>query len=125
MKATTRLQVQRRDQRICQACGKTPAAQPHHIRARRDGGSDHLSNLITLCGRCHMLVSPVPPHALWRAFRIPQAHITRERAKVDAGIIRWTQQQMSYSRVTPEATQGLAIRSGEWPAVTGKGFGMG
>ncbi|MBF2009730.1 MAG: HNH endonuclease [Chlorogloeopsis fritschii C42_A2020_084] len=27
------------------------------------GGTNDLSNLITLCGRCHMLISPVPEWA--------------------------------------------------------------
>ena len=63
-----RAAVLKRDKHTCQACGKSPAAQVHHIKARRHGGKDELPNLITLCGRCHMIISPVPPFALWRAF---------------------------------------------------------
>jgi 5-methylcytosine-specific restriction endonuclease McrA len=103
MQATTRSRVQQRDGRTCQVCGAKPAAQLHHIIARREGGSDDLSNLVTLCGRCHMLVSPVPAHALWRAFRIPRAQITRERAKVHAAIYRWTK-DITYSDITREPT---------------------
>jgi hypothetical protein len=29
-----------------------------------------------------MLISPVPPFALWRAFRIPESRIEAERKKV-------------------------------------------
>jgi 5-methylcytosine-specific restriction protein A len=48
-----------RDGRRCCACGKDLKAMPswytevHHIRARRNGGSDHPGNLITLCVECH------------------------------------------------------------------------
>ena len=48
-----------RDGRRCSVCGldlrKLPSwyTEVHHIRARRDGGSDHPSNLITLCVECH------------------------------------------------------------------------
>jgi 5-methylcytosine-specific restriction protein A len=48
-----------RDRRRCSSCGRDLRALPswytevHHIRSRRDGGSDHPSNLITLCVECH------------------------------------------------------------------------
>ncbi len=32
----------------------------HHVTPRSKGGSKELSNLITLCGKYHLLVSPVP-----------------------------------------------------------------
>lgn len=46
-----------RDKRTCQDCGYT-SQQPGDIHAdhtiqRSQGGSDHLSNLVTLCTRCH------------------------------------------------------------------------
>lgn len=34
---------------------KSRVIQCHHLVARRDGGSDELSNLVTLCARCHGL----------------------------------------------------------------------
>lgn len=61
----TRKLVYARDNWICQDCkckcknsadskndGKKKI-QAHHIMARRDGGSDELSNLVTLCMSCH------------------------------------------------------------------------
>ena len=92
MEAMLRSLVLQRDECTCQACGRSPAAQVHHIQPRRDGGEDALRNLVTLCGRCHMLISPVPAHALWHAFRIPRGQILRERAKVHAAIRRWEAQ---------------------------------
>lgn len=48
-----------RDARTCRDCGKDLMKYPgwytevHHIIAVVDGGSDHPSNLITLCVECH------------------------------------------------------------------------
>jgi len=75
-----------RDKQTCQACGKTPASQVHHIKARRYGGKDKLSNLITLCGRCHMIISPVPPFALWKAFRVRESEIPDKKRRIEAAI---------------------------------------
>ena len=39
---------------ICEKNGKiTPAEEVHHIKPRRLNGSNTLSNLITLCSKCH------------------------------------------------------------------------
>ena len=104
-RATKDLMLQR-DRDTCQACGKRPAAQPHHVIPRRDGGSDELSNLATLCGRCHMLISDTPPKALWRAFRIRTVDVPREREQVLAAIARWRQQhRTSHSSCSRSATR--------------------
>lgn len=43
-----------RDNCKCMECGKSNTLlEVHHIRARRFGGSNSLSNLITLCSKCH------------------------------------------------------------------------
>ena len=85
-----RATVLRRDKRICQACGKPPKSpQVHHIKARRRGGTDELSNLITLCGRCHMIISPVPPFALKRAFGVRESEIPGERRRIEKAIERF------------------------------------
>jgi 5-methylcytosine-specific restriction enzyme A len=49
-----------RDNYICQECGikcdrSTPSRTPncHHIIPLGKGGTNHYSNLITLCRRCH------------------------------------------------------------------------
>lgn len=43
-----------RDDCKCMECGKSNTIlEVHHIKARRYGGSNTLSNLITLCSKCH------------------------------------------------------------------------
>ncbi len=84
-----RMTVLKRDGLTCQACGKYPAAQVHHIKARGRGGKDELPNLITLCGRCHMIISPVPPFALWKAFRVPESEIPVETKRIEKAIQRF------------------------------------
>lgn len=62
----TRKRVYERDTYTCQDCGckclgkrdvqQNPKRkiQAHHIIRRRDGGTDDMSNLVTLCMQCHM-----------------------------------------------------------------------
>ncbi len=46
--------VLHRDNYICQCCGKKNCRlEVHHIKFRRDGGTDDEENLITLCEDCH------------------------------------------------------------------------
>lgn len=48
-----------RDGYICQHCLKSLPYEelaPHHIKTKGAGGSDDLSNLITLCADCHYRV---------------------------------------------------------------------
>ena len=60
---TVREKVVERDARRCRRCGKDLAAVPawltevHHIVPRCEGGSDHPSNLVTLCVMCHKRAS--------------------------------------------------------------------
>ena len=89
MDKQTRATVLERDRQTCQACGKSPASQVHHIKARRHGGEDKLSNLVTLCGRCHMIISPVPPFALYRAFRVRESEISCEKERIERAIKRF------------------------------------
>ncbi len=70
-----RQEVLARDHRQCQVCGKEHSAQVHHIIPRSQGGSNELSNLIVLCGRCHMLISPVPSWLITKLWQIPEAEI--------------------------------------------------
>lgn len=44
-----------RDESKCKVCGFEIVVEVHHIKPRRDGGSDDLSNLITLCPNHHTL----------------------------------------------------------------------
>src|SRR4051794_16550829 len=49
-----------RDKNMCQRCGvEGTTLSPlhvHHWVARRDGGSDALANLVSLCEVCHPLI---------------------------------------------------------------------
>ena len=51
--AELRLTVLERDGYHCVECGNTYGLHIHHIKSRRDGGKDELSNLQTLCLTCH------------------------------------------------------------------------
>ena len=46
--------VKARDGFRCRSCGSRDHLEVHHIRQRKDGGSDSPDNLITLCHGCHM-----------------------------------------------------------------------
>lgn len=52
--ASRREAVLHRDNYTCQCCGKKNCRlEVHHIKFRRDGGTDDEENLITLCEDCH------------------------------------------------------------------------
>ena len=48
-----KLDMYRRDSYHCRLCKTTHNLTPHHIVFRSQGGTDDLSNLLTLCLRCH------------------------------------------------------------------------
>ena len=60
--------VRKRDRGVYQVDGKRAHSQVHHILARSAGGQDTLSNLVLLCGACHMAISPSPNFAKKIAF---------------------------------------------------------
>ena len=75
--------VWERDDKKCVVCGQsTGSGQIHHLVHRKHGGSNDLSNLVTLCGRCHMLESNTPDFAVHKAFKIPLNKLKQERQKV-------------------------------------------
>ena len=45
--------VKSRDGFRCRSCGSRDHLEVHHIRQRKDGGSDSPDNLVTLCHGCH------------------------------------------------------------------------
>ena len=52
--ASRRSAILYRDNYTCQCCGKKNCRlEVHHIKFRRDGGTDDEENLITLCEDCH------------------------------------------------------------------------
>jgi len=50
-----RNEVLKRDNYICQICGYigNTKLHVHHILKRKNGGTDHLDNLLTICPKCH------------------------------------------------------------------------
>lgn len=87
---TIRARVIKRDKGQCKGCGRqTTKAQVHHIKPRRQGGSNRLSNLVTLCGRCHMTISPVPAFALKRAFGIRKSDIPEAKRRINSRIAQF------------------------------------
>ena len=77
-----RCSVLERDNYKCRICGKGTSGQVHHIAPKRSGGTEELSNLVTLCGRCHMLLSPVPDFVISRVWEIPLNRVDIEKARV-------------------------------------------
>lgn len=71
-----------RDNCKCRICGKENSGQVHHIIPRSKGGTEELTNLVTLCGRCHMLLSPVPDPVISKVWKIPFDRVNIERAKI-------------------------------------------
>lgn len=91
---TIRERIIKRDKGQCKGCGRqTKKAQVHHIKPRSQGGSNRLSNLVTLCGRCHMTISPVPAFALRRAFGIKKSDIPEARRRIHSRIAQFQQQK--------------------------------
>lgn len=89
MDRAIRRAVLQRDRFTCKACGKRTRGQIHHILPRGSGGSDALVNLMTLCGRCHMLASPIPNLILCEVLRIRPDDLPTEKAKVEVAIQRY------------------------------------
>jgi hypothetical protein len=50
-----RARALQRDGNRCRHCGSTAKLSVHHLVRPQDGGRDELSNLATLCDRCHRL----------------------------------------------------------------------
>lgn len=64
-----RMEVLKRDQFRCMACGQRPADDPnivlhvHHVRPWGQGGTTEMHNLLTLCHTCH---TGLDPHFEWQ-----------------------------------------------------------
>jgi len=96
---TIRKLVIKRDKGYCKGCGiQTTKVQVHHIKPRRQGGSNRLSNLVSLCGRCHMTISPVPAFALRRAFGIRKSDIPAARRRIHSRIAQFQKTKITLLR---------------------------
>lgn len=51
--ATIRRQVLARDRHRCVECGECEQLQVHHLIPFAEGGTDSVTNLVTLCRDCH------------------------------------------------------------------------
>lgn len=88
--AVMRLEAKRRDGWQCVKCGSRGHLEVDHIKPlRRDGEPFALTNLQTLCRRCHSaktaletgITQPLPPmRAAWREF-------LKQQARDNGGII--------------------------------------
>ncbi|MBU1616928.1 MAG: RecQ family ATP-dependent DNA helicase [Candidatus Margulisbacteria bacterium] len=63
-----RAKVKNRDQHACQKCGEKSLLYVHHIIPISESGSHELSNLITLCNKCHCLIHPQVQATLGQRF---------------------------------------------------------
>lgn len=67
--ATLREAVFLRDNYTCQCCGKSikdgAILHVHHIKYRSQGGTNRLSNLCTICDKCHTPKNHKPGGKLW------------------------------------------------------------
>lgn len=66
--AGLRAQALDRDGWRCCECGKAGRLEVHHVKPLKDGGSNRLSNLRTLCVSCHIAAHrPIlpPERAAW------------------------------------------------------------
>lgn len=67
--ATLREAVFSRDGYTCQCCKKSVKdgviLRVHHVRYRSQGGSDKMSNLVTVCNECHTSPNHKPGGKLW------------------------------------------------------------
>jgi hypothetical protein len=97
MERSVRRAIATRDRFTCQSCGRRTRGQVHHILPRGQGGPDLPANLVTLCGRCHMLVSPIPLHVLRRVLRIDVEEILVQKARVEVAIHSWVLSQAAKS----------------------------
>jgi len=55
-----RQQVLERDKYTCKECGNSlKSLEVHHIIPLRQGSTDELDNLITVCSKCHRIIEPI------------------------------------------------------------------
>lgn len=54
-----------RDGYACSECGSKKELEIHHIKPHAKGGADTLTNLITLCKKCHRSKTNELMNALW------------------------------------------------------------
>jgi len=89
MESAIKAAILQRDRFTCIACRRRTPGKIHHILSPRLGGSNEPQNLVTLCGSCQMLASPIPVATLQRYFQLDERELLRRKAKVEIAIHRW------------------------------------
>src|SRR5208337_1028328 len=110
MERSARRAIVTRDRFTCQSCHRRTWGQVHHILPRSQGGPDLPANLVTLCGWCHMLVSPIQLHVLRRVLRMSVEEILVEKARVEVAVHSW----VLYQAAKPAEGISQAV-SEPWP----------
>ena len=77
--------VKARDGFRCRNCGSRDHLEVHHIRQRKDGGSNRPDNLITLCHECH-----ARHHDGSRPLDIPAPEDKGFKAATEMSTMRWS-----------------------------------
>lgn len=52
----------------CSVCRKAPPSDPHHWKTRGSGGSDDLTNLVSLCHQHHVECHAMGRRTFWEKF---------------------------------------------------------
>ena len=75
---------------FCVACGAKEDLQHHHLVTKKEGGTDHPTNLITLCFFCHLKLNGrrrtgrIAPAKVKRALQLPKAWRQAQRPQARA-----------------------------------------
>jgi len=66
---------------FCVACGTTDDLQHHHLVTRAEGGSDDVTNLITLCTACHNKVHSRQVNGAYNHSQLTKAALAAAKAR--------------------------------------------
>ena len=91
-----------RDKFRCRVCGAETKLQCHHIKPRADGGTDKLSNLMTLCEDCHKKhhQNGLKLPRQKSAFYISAAHVQQGKKYLQAELSRIAPLQTTFGYIT-------------------------
>jgi 5-methylcytosine-specific restriction endonuclease McrA len=84
-----RTAVLKRDGYRCVNCGQTGTElHVHHIIPRSEGGTNDLSNLVTLCGKCHSIQDA-------KGHKLIQKRLDEDLSEEHAGLVASNEQEDS------------------------------
>jgi hypothetical protein len=96
---------------FCAACGAKEDVEHHHLVMRIDGGSNHSSNLITLCCACHYKMHERKHDGTYNHSR---RVIAGQQAARAAGVRMGRKPKLSPHQ-RAEATCGAVLPARDWP----------